>query len=401
MNIHVDTESNSSPANLLFEIVERKGAGHPDTLCDAIAETASRYYSRYCLQNFGKVAHHWFDKVMLVGGESNIQYGAGQLLKPYRVIFAGKCAFAIGNKAVPVRELIWKAAEDVLTSTLTEFHASDHLEVVLEIVDHQGPARPNRRYRPRSVDDLVSANDQLTSNDSTLCAAFSPLSMLERMVLFTEHYLNGAQFKASNVDTGWDVKVIGYRHKEEFHIIANMPFLARQIPSFDVYITRRNQVHADVSKQLANEFGLYPKVSINVADKDGAPYLVALGSVADTGDVGVVGRGNRINGLITPMRPMSIEAPAGKNPIDHTGKLYSVVSHKIARKLADCLDTNVEVFVQTSKETLLAEPDNILINTAREISAEERVTIDNLVHSEFLNLGVLSAAVIEPGVLLW
>ena len=39
--------------NTEFEVVERKGIGHPDTLCDTIAEKVSQAYSQYCLEHYG------------------------------------------------------------------------------------------------------------------------------------------------------------------------------------------------------------------------------------------------------------------------------------------------------------------------------------------------------------
>jgi len=48
------------------------------------------------------------------------------------------------------------------------------------------------------------------------------------------------------------------------------------------------------------------------------------------GDDGSVGRGNRANGLITPNRPMSMEATSGKNPINHIGKIYNILSTQMA-----------------------------------------------------------------------
>lgn len=48
-----------------------------------------------------------------------------------------------------------------------------------------------------------------------------------------------------------------------------------------------------------------------------------------------MGRGNRVNGLITPYRPMSLEAAAGKNPVTHVGKLYSLMANRIAHAVVD------------------------------------------------------------------
>ena len=78
-------------------------------------------------------------------------------------------------------------------------------------------------------------------------------------------------------------------------------------------------------------------VAVNAADdrKTGAVYLTVTGTSAEAGDDGEVGRGNRVNGLITPGRPMSLEAAAGKNPVTHVGKIYNVVARNIAASLVE------------------------------------------------------------------
>ena len=51
-----------APAAQPVEIVERKGLGHPDTLCDALAEEVSLALSRFYRERFGFVLHHNVDK---------------------------------------------------------------------------------------------------------------------------------------------------------------------------------------------------------------------------------------------------------------------------------------------------------------------------------------------------
>ncbi|MCX7841342.1 MAG: methionine adenosyltransferase, partial [Anaerolineae bacterium] len=43
--------------SLPVEIVERKGIGHPDSLCDGMAERISVEYSKWCLEHFGMILH--------------------------------------------------------------------------------------------------------------------------------------------------------------------------------------------------------------------------------------------------------------------------------------------------------------------------------------------------------
>ena len=64
------------------------------------------------------------------------------------------------------------------------------------------------------------------------------------------------------------------------------------------------------------------------------------------GDDGSVGRGNRANGLITPNRPMSMEATSGKNPINHIGKIYNILAPQIAQACVDEVEGLEECYVR-------------------------------------------------------
>jgi S-adenosylmethionine synthetase len=85
-------------------------------------------------------------------------------------------------------------------------------------------------------------------------------------------------------------------------------------------------------------------VYINTADDydSGIFYNTVTGLSMENGDDGSVGRGNRVNGLITPFRPMSMEAAAGKNPVTHVGKLYNVLSKIISSQIAEEAGGDVE-----------------------------------------------------------
>jgi S-adenosylmethionine synthetase len=87
-------------------------------------------------------------------------------------------------------------------------------------------------------------------------------------------------------------------------------------------------------------------VHVNPADDEvkGSIYLTLTGTSAEAGDDGQVGRGNRVNGLITPFRPMSLEATAGKNPINHVGKLYNITARQIAEHVLAHLEEVEEVY---------------------------------------------------------
>ena len=77
----------------------------------------------------------------------------------------------------------------------------------------------------------------------------------------------------------------------------------------------------------------------------GGVYISLLGTSAEDADSGQVGRGNRVNGVISLNRPMGTEAAAGKNPVSHVGKIYTVLAHRIASELYERIDGIKEVYV--------------------------------------------------------
>ncbi|MBH8605774.1 MULTISPECIES: methionine adenosyltransferase [unclassified Thermoactinomyces] len=404
MEIYIASGSGIDVENHRFELVERKGVGHPDTICDAIAERASQYYSRHCIQRFGRVAHHWFDKVMLIGGEADIDFGRGELIRPYIVIFAGKAAYAFGNQKIPVYEILHQAAVDVLSEVLTDFEPSRSLEISVQVVDYCGPSRKNSRYRPMVLDDLVSLDDKnRISNDCNLLSGYAPLTCLEQMVLFCERYINSAEFKRVNPDTGWDVKVLGSRHDDKFKLLVNLPFIAKYIRSKSQYIHRKEEVTMLIKENIIKKFKKDIDIIINPdGDRTSRPYLTVFGSVADTGDVGVVGRGNRINGLITPMRSMSIEAPAGKNPLDHTGKLYGILAQRLAEEIYSIYNRSAEVNILTSKAASLYDPDEVIVHIEGWTGNEEdKGTLRRIIDSRIRSVDSITEELIFKGITMW
>jgi S-adenosylmethionine synthetase len=96
----------SHPAAQPYEVVERKGVGHPDSLADGIAELASIRYSRYCLDRFGVILHHNLDKVAVLGGLARFGWQQGQYERPVRIVFGGRASVSLAGEPVPVGEIL-------------------------------------------------------------------------------------------------------------------------------------------------------------------------------------------------------------------------------------------------------------------------------------------------------
>jgi S-adenosylmethionine synthetase len=114
------------------------------------------------------------------------------------------------------------------------------------------------------------------------------------------------------------------------------------------YINVREEVESRVRDLAAKLTDLEVDVVVNAADdpSKGVYYLTVTGTSAEAGDDGNTGRGNRPNGLITPMRQYSVEAVAGKNPINHTGKLFNIAAQRMADRVIKEVRGVREVYIR-------------------------------------------------------
>ncbi|MGB9873701.1 MAG: methionine adenosyltransferase, partial [Hydrogenobacter sp.] len=115
-------------------------------------------------------------------------------------------------------------------------------------------------------------------------------------------------------------------------------------------------------------------VNINTADskEDSSVYITVTGTSAEQGDDGQVGRGNRVNGLITPYRPMSLEAAAGKNPVSHIGKIYNTVANIICQRVVQEVEGIQEAYCyivsQIGKPINQPQVLDVKVRTKRDIA---------------------------------
>ena len=94
-NITVEILANKPVAEQDVEIVERKGVGHPDYICDAIMESISVALSQEYLKRFGDILHHNIDKGLLVAGQVERKFGGGRIIKPMELIIGDRATFRV------------------------------------------------------------------------------------------------------------------------------------------------------------------------------------------------------------------------------------------------------------------------------------------------------------------
>lgn len=307
------------------EIVERKGLGHPDSVCDAVADEVGRRLARWSLEKTGGIFHYNVDKALLIGGESRAAFGGGEVRTPIELILAGRVTRALAGERVPAEEIALEAARDWLARNLPE------LDLARDI-------RVSCRFRAGSSElvDLYGRGAARAANDTSVGVGAAPLTALERAVLAVERALTGPQGRAARPWAGPDVKVLGLRRGDACDLTVATALIGRHLRDLDHYLEAREALRALATSVAAGELGGAPRsVAVNAADdpRRGALYLTVTGTSAESGDDGEVGRGNRVNGLITPLKPMSLEAAAGKNVARHVGRLYNALAERISSAL--------------------------------------------------------------------
>jgi S-adenosylmethionine synthetase len=328
MSIEIELLSGKAPDERPLEIVERKGLGHPDTICDLISEAFSVALSQYYLATFGCVLHHNVDNALISAGQSEAAFGGGRILKPFDLYLSGRATAEVEGESIPLTELADAAVHSWFKKNM---HA----------LDGQTGFRLHCITRPGSAELLALFKRQreegsFLANDTSCGVGFSPPSELERVVLAVERGLNDPAFKQRFPETGEDIKVMGLREHDCITLTISCAFIGRYLDGLQAYGRARDSL-CDEAMKIARAISQRElAVQVNTADnlEAGDIYLTVSGTSAEAGDDGETGRGNRMNGLITPMRPMCMEAMAGKNPITHVGKLYTAAANAIACAVA-------------------------------------------------------------------
>lgn len=322
------------------ELVERKGIGHPDSIADGIAEAISRALSREYIKRYGIILHHNTDQVEVVGGRAYPRFGGGEVIKPIYILLSGRAVEFVDKEMFPVHEVAIKAAKEYLRKAVRHLDVEEH--VVIDSRIGQG-----------SVDlvgvfNKVKENPIPLANDTSFGVGYAPLSETEKIVLETERLLNSEKFKKEWPAVGEDIKVMGLRKDDEIDLTIAAAIVDSEVQNPQEYMEVKEGIYSAVKELVSQYTDRKVNIYVNTADdpeKD-IYYITVTGTSAEAGDDGSVGRGNRVNGLITPNRHMSMEAAAGKNPVSHVGKIYNILANLIANDIAEQIEGVQEVYVR-------------------------------------------------------
>jgi len=370
-NIVVEELKHIPVSEQKIEIVERKGLGHPDHICDAIMNEISVELSKEYLKKAGRILHHNIDKALLAAGEVESRFKGGLVKKPMLLVIGDRATFFVEGEEIPVEKIAISTSKNWFKENLRFVDPEKHVKYQIEL----------KRGSEALRDIFSRGKNFLGANDTSAAVGYAPMTGTENIVLKTENFLNSKDFKKEFPETGEDVKVMGLRTNENLNLTVAMAFVDKLIDSEKTYFGKKDEI-LQVLKEFVSSNGNFKNINIqlNTLDQEergiAGMFLTVLGTCADGSDCGQVGRGNRVNGVIPLNRPVSSEAAAGKNPVSHVGKIYNVLSHRIADEIYKKVSGLKEVYVWLLSR--IGQPINEPAIAAAQVILEKGNSLDKI-----------------------
>ncbi len=380
-----------------LEITERKGLGHPDTMCDNIMNQISVDLSTEYLKRFGNIYHHNMDKGLIAAGETSVKFGGGKVNKPILIVYGDRATFKVGDEEVPVNEIAMKSTKAWLRKNLRFVDPDVH-------VKYQSEIKPGSAAL-QDIFGRKKKGEYLGANDTSAAVGFAPYTEQEKLILGLENYLNSKEFKKEHPESGEDIKLMALRRGKKVDLTVAIAMVDRFIGSEDEYFKRKAEISDAIDAWIDDKGGFEEvKVSLNALDARGRGldglYLTVLGTSAEAGDSGQVGRGNNVRGVIALLRPMSSEAAAGKNPVSHVGKIYNMLCYRIADRIIDEVSGVTETYVWLRSR--IGRPINEPSVVSAQLIPEKGValkslqpSIENIIDDEFEHLDEFCSALAD------
>ncbi len=334
-NIKVEQLNQTPIEKQEIEIVERKGIGHPDSMCDGIAESVSHALANQYIKKFGTILHHNTDQVELVAGRSLPKFGGGEIISPIYILLSGRATRNFKEVEIPVNMIAISAAKKYLKDFLPDINPEN---VIIDCKIGEGST---------DLQNVFTRGKIPMANDTSFGVGHAPRSELENIVYNVERQMI-YKFKKEVPAIGPDIKVMGVRKGNQITLTVACAMIGKHIDDQNHYFSIKDELENKIFTYAKTFTNRSIEVFVNTGDdrKTGSVYLTVMGTSSENGDDGSVGRGNRCNGLITPNRPMSMEATAGKNCVSHVGKIYNLLSNEIAHNIVSNVSGIEEVYIR-------------------------------------------------------
>ncbi len=408
-NVRVEAIDRRAVEDQEVEIVERKGLGHPDSICDGIAESVASALAQAYLDRVGHVLHFNTDETQLVAGEAEPAFGGGEVVDPIYLLIVGRATKRYEGTTIPTERIALEAAREYLAETIPQLEFGTDIIVDVKLGAGSGDLQDvfgedSEEAGSSDSSSGQSPREEVTApmaNDTSFGVGHAPLSETERIVLEAERHLNGA-YAEENPEIGSDVKIMGKREEDAIDVTVAAAMVDEHVADMDDYREAVESVRAEV-EELAGEYtDREVSVYVNTADDydEGSIYLTVTGTSAEQGDDGSVGRGNRANGLITPNRSMSMEATSGKNPVNHIGKIYNLLSTEIAEAVvadvSGIRDLRVRLLSQIGRPIDEPHVADVHVVTEEGVTVEDvRGEIEAIVNDQLADVTSITRRVID------
>jgi S-adenosylmethionine synthetase len=327
-NVFINRLGRSAVEDQALEIVERKGVGHPDTVCDSVMNRISVELSKEYIKRFGVVLHHNVDKSLLAAGVAVPGFKGGRVVEPMRFVFGDRATFRAGDEEIPVNEIAERSAKQWIREHFRFLDPDRH-------VTYQSQIKPGSM----ALSDIFARKGEyLGANDTSAAVGYAPFTRTENIVKELEGHLNSKAFKKRFPESGEDIKIMALRKRNTLNVTVAMAMVDRFVESEADYFRKRGEIHEAIKEHVKGKYSFDEiTVDLNALDVRGRGidglYMTVTGTSAEAGDSGQVGRGNNVVGVIPLNRPMSSEAAAGKNPVSHVGKIYNAMCYRIANRV--------------------------------------------------------------------
>lgn len=399
-----------------YEVVERKGVGHPDTLCDTIAEKISQAYSQYCLEHYGIILRHMVDKIALSGGAAKVKFGGGEMQKPIRLYLNCRFTRTYQSETIPYLEIVTVVVRKHFRAILPLLDLDKWLIIVDNTHFAPGPgvvyeadgSTQNERqffFDVPQKEFAVFHDNSLRSNDTSTTVSYSPLSVTEKIVILVEKTLNNKEFKKLYPFVGSDIKVMARRIQKKVGITVCVPFIALHTPDKEFYAQKLILLGQLIEELILGQYEKYQvSVSLNTRDNPSKSdyYLTLTGSAIESGDEGVVGRGNRYNGIIPFTRHMSTEACCGKNPVYHVGKIYTAIGSLISSEIFSLLELETCVYLTSQMGRSISDPWSVYVEVyGGSVSPTQRQFIEEIVERCLANANETTQKIVKGEINLY
>lgn len=354
------TYDHKDPSSGEFEVVERKGVGHPDSLADALANEVSIAYSQHCLKNIGVIPHHNIDKLYIGAGHYKNGYGICKRISPITVRINGRMSSNFGDYDLNIEHIQTSAVLKYMKAVMPTITDED-LMIEANATQH---TKVPFWFTPRNTIDIPDAANP-KANDTSVCVGYWPPTPTESLAYQLERYFwteSAGNAVPRFKEIGQDIKVMVVRTGNKLEATLCVPAMSLHTKSVEDYrdlIGLHENNLQSLANQLLDGSELQASVRVNRHQK----YMLGLGSCIECGEEGIVGRGNGINGIISTHRTHTLESWAGKNPVYHTGRVYGFMTAKIARAISERFAVKCTVTAVTRCGDSLFPPYRLMVAT--------------------------------------